>query len=69
MTPLERAAAKTTPRGFEALRAEPNGFLVHLLDRSDTVSMIFGRRQTFSTTKQISIRLARTSREANRRDS
>ena len=29
---------KSTPRGFEHLRAEPNGFLVHLLSRSDTVS-------------------------------
>ena len=29
---------KSTPRGFEPLRAEPNGFLVHLLNRSDTVS-------------------------------
>ena len=29
---------KTTPRGFEPLRAEPNGFRVHLLSRSDTVS-------------------------------
>ena len=29
---------KTTPRGFEPLRAEPNGFLVHLLNHSDTVS-------------------------------
>ena len=28
----------TTPRGFEPLRAEPNGFLVHLLSHSDTVS-------------------------------
>ena len=28
-----------TPRGFEPLRAEPNGFLVHLLNHSDTVSM------------------------------
>ena len=27
-----------TPRGFEPLRAEPNGFLVHLLNHSDTVS-------------------------------
>ena len=27
-----------TPRGFEPLRAEPNGFRVHLLNRSDTVS-------------------------------
>ena len=29
---------ETTPRGFEPLRAEPNGFLVHLLNHSDTVS-------------------------------
>ena len=29
---------KPTPRGFEPLRAEPNGFRVHLLNRSDTVS-------------------------------
>ena len=28
----------STARGFETLRAEPNGFRVHLLDRSDTVS-------------------------------
>ena len=31
--------AKATPRGFEPLRAEPNGFRVHLLNRSDTVSL------------------------------
>ena len=30
----------STPRGFEPLRAEPNGFRVHLLNRSDTVSLI-----------------------------
>ena len=30
---------KATPRGFEPLRAEPNGFRVHLLNRSDTVSL------------------------------
>ena len=30
---------QATPRGFEPLRAEPNGFLVHLLSRSDTVSL------------------------------
>jgi hypothetical protein len=29
-----------TPRGFEPLRAEPNGFLVHLLNHSDTVSHV-----------------------------
>ena len=28
----------STPRGFEPLRAEPNGFRVHLLSHSDTVS-------------------------------
>ena len=31
----------TTPRGFEPLRAEPNGFLVHLLNHSDTVSCTY----------------------------
>ncbi len=31
---------KTTARGFEPLRAEPNGFRVHLLSRSDTVSWL-----------------------------
>jgi hypothetical protein len=29
---------KATPRGFEPLRAEPNGFLAHLLSHSDKVS-------------------------------
>ena len=38
-----RAVSKPTPRGFEPLRAEPNGFRVHLLSHSDTVSM--GRTQ------------------------
>ena len=33
-----RDAKRATPRGFEPLRAEPNGFRVHLLNRSDTVS-------------------------------
>ena len=28
----------STPKGFEPLRAEPNGFLIHLLNHSDTVS-------------------------------
>ena len=31
---------KATPRGFEPLRAEPNGFLVHHLNHSVTVSML-----------------------------
>ena len=30
-------AHASTPKGFEPLRAEPNGFLVHLLSHSDTV--------------------------------
>ena len=30
---------KATARGFEPLRAEPNGFRVHLLNRSDTLSL------------------------------
>ena len=30
---------KATARGFEPLRAEPNAFRVHLLSRSDTVSI------------------------------
>ena len=38
--------AQTTQRGFEPLRAEPNGFLVHLLNHSDTVSL---RIATFGT--------------------
>ena len=29
----------TTPRGFQPLRAEPNGFRVHLLNHSDTVAL------------------------------
>ena len=35
--------AHTTPRGFEPLRAEPIGFLVQLLNHSDTVSVNFIR--------------------------
>ena len=31
---------EATPRGFEPLRAEPNGFRVHPLSRSDTVSCL-----------------------------
>ena len=44
-----------TPTGFEPVRAEPNGFLVHLLSHSDTVSclcLIFMRsnNEPFSST-------------------
>ena len=38
---LAGSAAQATPRGFEPLQAEPNGFRVHLLSRSDTVSDAF----------------------------
>ena len=43
-----------TPRGFEPLRAEPNGFRVHLLNRSDTVSLRH-RQQNFDATHISSI--------------
>ena len=33
---------KATPRGFEPPQAEPSGFPVHLLVRSDTMSYHFG---------------------------
>ena len=33
-----RSATKATARGFEPLRAEPNGFLVHHLNHSVTLS-------------------------------
>jgi len=32
--------SNTTPKGFEPLRAEPNGFRVYLLSHSDTVSWV-----------------------------
>ena len=35
---LSRLWCKSTARGFEPLRAEPNGFRVHLLNHSDTLS-------------------------------
>jgi hypothetical protein len=36
-----RAENSTTARGFEHLRAEPNGFLVHHLNHSVTLSLVF----------------------------
>ena len=36
--PKQKVRWKTTARGFEPLRAEPNGFLVHHLSHSVTVS-------------------------------
>ena len=40
---------KSTARGFEPLRAEPNGFRVHLLNRLDTLSWVlaFGKQISF----------------------
>ena len=35
---LKVVSGKPTPKGFEPSRAEPSGFLVHLLNHSDTVS-------------------------------
>ena len=45
---LERSvnSFQTTPEGFEPSRAKPNGFLVHLLNHSDTVSYIGYRKQS-----------------------
>ena len=43
---------KTTARGFEPLRAEPNGFRVHLLNRSDTVSVTLQMPYTYSVRKK-----------------
>ena len=36
---LWRIRKKATAKGFEPSRAEPNGFLVHLLNHSDTLSL------------------------------
>ena len=38
MLALAASTKRPTARGFEPLRAEPNGFLVHLLGHSDTLS-------------------------------
>ena len=35
---VKAARRATTAKGFEPSRAEPNGFLVHLLNHSDTLS-------------------------------
>ena len=39
MARLDGPLAKATARGFEPLRAEPNGFLVHHLNHSVTLSL------------------------------
>ena len=40
---LIRYREETTARGLEPLRAEPNGFRVHLLSHSDTLSLVMQR--------------------------
>ena len=40
---------KATARGFEALRAEPNGFLVHHLNHSVTLSMSTSSPEEFDS--------------------
>ena len=37
---LAGSAAQATPRGFEPRRAEPNGFRVHVLNRSNALSNV-----------------------------
>ena len=51
---------KTTPRGFKPLRAEPNGFLVHHLNHSVTVSLMTITIMT--TIKTITLRPCQASR-------
>ena len=43
---------QATARGFEPLRAEANGFRVHLLNRSDTLSLSKGDQLAASTENQ-----------------
>ena len=40
---------KATTKGFEPSRAEPNGFRVHLLNHSDTLSCMQAGRRHFET--------------------
>ena len=51
---------RPTPRGFEPLRAEPNGFRVHLLSRSDTVSCDVARTAVLERRKSPATRLRQT---------
>ena len=53
------STTKTTPRGFEPLRAKPIGFLVQLLNHSDTVSNVY----TFSKRDEIRKRENETERK------
>ena len=48
---------KATARGFEPLWAEPNGFRVHLLSRSDTVSVRVDSHQYLRTGNYLASKL------------
>ena len=47
-----QVTGKSTARGFEPLRAEPNGFRVHLLNRSDTLSCHSVKNSFFSLSER-----------------
>ena len=49
---------KATARGFEPLRAEPNGFPVHLLSRSDTLSWLKAKTLTRYCQGQVFLRVS-----------
>ena len=49
---MDQRQGKSTARGFEPLRAEPNGFRVHVLNRSDTLSLSKGDQLAASRENQ-----------------
>jgi hypothetical protein len=53
---------KATARGFEALRAEPNGFRAHLLNRSDTLSSVCVKKKTVTGTQTQAVWIEATDR-------
>ena len=48
---IQRNADNTPARGFEPLKAEPNGFRVHLLSRSDALSWFSVMVRSFSNAR------------------
>ena len=58
-------ATQAAPRGFESLRAEPNGFRVHLLNRSDTVSVANTEAAPHSRRRTRQRQRARATRDGN----
>ena len=51
-SPQTNRSCKSTARGFEPLRAEPNGFLVHHLSHSVTLSHPIGQRSRWQQLEQ-----------------